>query len=742
MLVLFFYKETFLGLQFSPADDLFITNPWKAVKPPGYLVPSNDLRGDESLIAYPHRVDIVRDIKQFGMPLWQDHTLAGSPNTFSLHSLGAFAYPPFLAFLVLEPATANTILHLSIPLVAGLGMYLLLVRAIRHRAARLLGALAYALNGYLVVWLSAFPLSATVALLPLGIYFAWRFLEDRSWLSGALFGAVVASVIIFSYPPASIIFIVLAAIFVVCWWGQNVKLGTIPALQLGLLGALGVGLSMVALLPTIQELANYTSKAYRAPIVTGIPTRFLANWVLPNIAGSPVAHDWRAIGNYCEYVAYDGLLPLTLAMAGGGVVLYRRFRGNPLLIAALVSTLLGLALAYFGPVIRLVDAHPPFNNLNPPRWNFAVVFGVAVLAASGLDALLSRETRRAASWMVAMASAAVVAAVVVLLWVKRSEFLHGNDFIAQDYRLRLALLLAGVLVLVWIVRGPRREYGAIAVVLVVFVDLFTFGVDFNPAIPGNQMYPQTPALQYLQANSPGYRVLPAGGPFLEDPLNVYGIDVITGYDHFRDDRYIALLGANVSASEQTEWRGTGHLSLGGAVHLDDPVFNVLSVKYAYFPSQMAADPATQATHWRRVYSGTDGLIYENTEVLPKQFVQPDGQAAPVPLDHQPLRPDQDRLTVPGGGRLVWSKAFDPDWKVTINGNPVQPERYMGYLLSVRLPAQTSTVSLSYQPRAYYLGAAISAASLLLLVVLFLVGRARWSRPALSRIAPAGLPSPI
>src|ERR1700737_4563582 len=122
---------------------------------------------------------------------------------------------------------------------------------------------------------------------------------------------------------------------------------------------LGLGLSMVALLPTIQELTNYTSKAFRPPIVTGIPIRFLANWVFPNIAGNPIAHDWRAIGNYCEYVAYDGSLPLILALGGGGLLLHRRFRANPLVNAALVSTALCLVLAYFGPVIRVVDAHPP-----------------------------------------------------------------------------------------------------------------------------------------------------------------------------------------------------------------------------------------------------------------------------------------------------------------------------------------------------------------------------------------------
>src|SRR3984893_4561910 len=184
MLSLFFYKEVFLGRTFSPADLLFVANPWHAVRPADFTHPSNDLRTDQVVIAYPHRIDITADIKRFGLPLWQEHTLAGSAHTFSLHSLGAFAYPPFLAFLLVRPEVADTIVHVSIPLYAGLAMYLLLGRLVIHRSPRLLGALAFALNGYSIVWLSAFPLPAIVASLPLALYLCWRFLEEKNWLHG------------------------------------------------------------------------------------------------------------------------------------------------------------------------------------------------------------------------------------------------------------------------------------------------------------------------------------------------------------------------------------------------------------------------------------------------------------------------------------------------------------------------------------------------------------------------------
>ena len=724
MLAIFFYKEVFLGLRFSPADDLFVAQPWHAVKPPSFLAPSNDLRADETLIGYPHRVDISTDIKRYGLPLWQEHTLVGSANTFSLHSLGAFAYPPFFSFLVFDPETANTILHVSIPGYAGLAMYLLLGRMTRRGLPRLLGALAFALNGYSIVWLSAFPLPAIVASLPLAIYLAWRFLEDSAWLLGALFSAVLAGVLIFSYPPGAVILLTLVAVFVLCWWAQRPRLRTGATLRLGVLGMLGLGVGMVAVWPTIEELSNYTSKQFRGQITGGVPVRFLAHYVFPNIAGNPIAHDWRAIGNYCEYVAYDGSLPLILALGGGGLLLYRRLRANPLPLAALFVGGVSLALVYAGPLIRIVDAHPPFNNINPPRWDFGVVFAIPVLAAYSLDELLSRGRSRAAVWTVAAGAAAVLAAAALLLAIKHHEFLHVDNFITQDYRLRLALLLVGALALTWVVRGPRPDVGAVAALAVVFVDLFTFGVDFNPAIPPGQMYPPTPALRYLQAHVGDYRVLPTNGVFTADDFNVYGIDIITGYDHFRDSGYVALIGDNMSDRDRAFWASTGYFTLGDSLHLDDQVFNSLSVKYAYFADTRRAAPALSATHWQQVYSGPDGLIFENLNVLPRQFVISDGHSAASPIVHNRLRPDQDQLDVAGPGLLVWSKPYTKDWKITVNGRPIEPEPYQGYFLSIRLSGATNNVRLSYEPSAYITGAAISAGSLVVVTGLTATGLVR------------------
>ena len=151
LVLAFFYKEAFLGRVFSPADLLFDFQPWNAQRPAAYVHPSNAVRSDEAFIFFPRREQIASDLAKFGLPLWQDHNFAGSPNTFSINFIGAFVYPPMWSYVFFSPGVANTLLHVPIPLLAALCMYLLLGRLTSHRSVRLLGAIAWGLNGYFIV---------------------------------------------------------------------------------------------------------------------------------------------------------------------------------------------------------------------------------------------------------------------------------------------------------------------------------------------------------------------------------------------------------------------------------------------------------------------------------------------------------------------------------------------------------------------------------------------------------------
>jgi hypothetical protein len=719
LVLAFFYKEAFLGRIFSPADLLYDFPPWTAQRPAAYLHPSNAVRSDEAFIFYPRREQIASDVAKFGIPLWQDHNFAGTPNAFSLNFVGAFVYPPMWSYVFFPPGVANTLLHVPIPLLAALCMYLFLGRLTRHRMVRLVGAMTWGLNGYFIVWLSAFFLPLTLAVLPLALYLADRFLEQRRRWAGIAYALVVGWSFFLGYPPANVILLTFLGIYLAAWLAVDLRARVRRFLEVAALTLIGIGIGGLPIVTGVVQLSQLAQRGGW----TGLPFKDLQTFIFPNTFGNPIAVDWRfPQGNYCEYVAYFGSIPLILAGAGGLAFIARRDFRFPILSAATATGIVAFLLAYqLGPA-SLIGHLPVYGAVSPARWHIGVVFAGVVLGAYALDLLLSGRLPR---WTLLTAGGVVLAAAAVIALVHRHDFVGPDQFLKRDEVLRLLVLLAGATVLAGLL-WFRSTVAALLLTVIVAVDLFTFGVDFNPAIRPADFYPTTPALRYLQAHAPGYRVLVArktGLIWPGDVLPTYGIDSVTGYDHFRDASYVSLLGSNISAEEKSFWQHSGYLTLGQALNLDSPVLDQLSVKYAFFPDQASDYSLPGSDHWQIVYVGADGRILENLQALPRQFLISDA-GSPEPIEHTAQRPDRDQLDVTGPGRLVWSKPNTPDWTVAVDGRGADTTSFGGYFLSVDLPAGPHVVTLDYRPTAYAVGAVISAISLLLIGLIGLAGLAR------------------
>ena len=740
MLALFFYKEIFLGRVFSPSDQLFTYPPWQTVRPIDYQHPSNYVRSDESFIAFPRRFEIAEDVRRYGLPLWQDHTFAGSPNTLGLHVLGGFIYPPMLGYLFLSTALATTLLHLSVPFVAALSMYLLMTRVTRFRLVSLFASLAWALNGYVIVWLSSFTLPLTVGIMPLLIYLAWRFLEERRIIFGASYAVLIGCSLFLAYAPANIIVLAGVAVFGGAWMLGSPRPGVRPLAWLAGLTLLGLGIGGLGLLTDVSQLGPVAAQQFRGE-PTPLPFKNLQTFFFPNVYGNPTAVDWRGtFGNYCENIAYAGGLTMVLAVAWVLLTARRGRRPDPLSTAALAIGSISFALAYAIWPFSLIERLPVLSGVRPARWQIGIVFAGIVLAAMTLDAIGRRAMPR---WPLAAGAGVVGVVAVALLLVHRRDFGGADGFITADYVLRVAILALGAAGLLLLWQRPGAVLALVAGLLA--IDLFSFGVDFNPAISPAELYPPTPAIALLRAHAQGYRVLAAlrgGGLWPGDVLNVYGVDTLTGYDHLRDESFIRLLGANMSPDEVAFWRTTGYLTLGSQLHLEDPVFGLLNVKDVYLPNQDR--PSTVPAGWHSVYTGRDGTILERDQPLPKQFVVSGAQLSPV--DHLPAAPDHDQLNAAGPGLLVWSKPYSPDWQVTVNGRSRPAVRYENFFLAVPLDQGTNTVSVAYRPRVYYLGAALSGLSLLgLIALVFALSRRRRQASAQPPVAgrkKTWIPSPI
>ena len=83
-----------------------------------------------------------------------------------------------------------------------------------------------------------------------------------------------------------------------------------------------------------------------------------------------------------------------------------------------------------------------------------------------------------------------------------------------------------------------------------------------------------------------------------------------------------------------------------------------------------------------------------------------------------------RAGTPGDGYLALMDSYDPDWHVDVDGMPATLMRANGLFRAVHLAPGEHTVTFTYRPRNFYLGAGITALTAVALLAACLLERRR------------------
>ncbi len=328
---------------------------------------------------YPYWHLAAKAIKEGRIPLWNPDLFMGSPLLANVQL--SFFYGvnwPFLVWLTPPQAVKFSIaLHLF---VAGFSAWLLAKKELGLSPwASLFSALSFSAGGFLVAQAEHVNQLEVIAWLPLLILLVRRHLLAAS--------AIVSLMVFAGHLQAFYISLVGAAIYV---------LFSIPNDKgrsfLRLLGALliGIGAAAVQLIPSL-ELATLSIRShglsYQDATAFSLRPFLLAYSLLTPIGFKPeVVFGSRA---FTEYIAYQGILCLLLALAG-----FLSPREKRPWVAL---TLLGLFLAFgrANPFYRLLyEFVPGFSSFRAPaRWMLLYALGLSMLAGIGLDSLRSISLR-------------------------------------------------------------------------------------------------------------------------------------------------------------------------------------------------------------------------------------------------------------------------------------------------------------------------------------------------------------
>lgn len=533
---LFHWRGLQPGYTFLPVDLANQNLPWRGdeIRPL-----QNVLISDPLYQFYPFlntSIETMRDQQQW--PLWNPDIMLGHPSLGD--PLAQPFFPLLLVFGLVFGAARGFAIGLWFLAVLGACLTYGWLRVIRCvPAAAFIGALTYALSGYMITWFETPFWLSTLALLP-GILLAYEVALQWPCLRYAALAALLLGLAIlggqFQFMIGFTLFWGLYAIGR-SWESsrETAKLSYKPILILALVFVLGVLLSSVFLLPAV-ELLGVSRRVVKNGLTDPLPWQQLITLIVPNFYGSPTIPPYYwGMGNYSENTIYAGIVGLLLACAAP--LTQKRF-------FTIYISLMTLVIVYFivgGPGVTWLSWVPGLKYISLHRTNFILPLLVAYLAAQTLSVLK-------VSFKVVLVISALFAGIVLLAFYFDFSSARAHWELLQVEVLKATLLVFFALCFLWLAASSPR-YQTVAqggMMVLVFVDLFLYGAWFNPVGPIEQLLPRPSAVDVLESGNPQRVVaLQRNDQVLFGPnvLSLFNLAEAGGYSSLVIERYYQLVKA-------------------------------------------------------------------------------------------------------------------------------------------------------------------------------------------------------
>jgi len=660
-----------------PVDEVVRGDPYRGVF--GAVESRNPLTNDTVKQILPWMQVVREELRAGRLPLWNRYQFSGYP------LLGNGQSAPFAPIFL---ATLFVPLPGQIVAMAGLKIFLSLIFGwlfLREEgvspAAALFGSAIFAFSVFQTVYLY-YPMATVTSLLPAAAFAVVGCARHgtRRWL---LLLALVAAAIMSSGHPESALHIAIACGVLLLLERRNPVRAIAAAF-------LGLALSAPAWLPVVEQALLSVRAASLAVETRGAFDRNLA-WLFlnPDGFGNPSRGNWQWIYNYSIVApTYLGLLPLALCAAAR--------RGRELALVT-IGVLFFLVAMNWTPIGHAVNAIPPFTLVAMDRLRFVIVFFVAIVAARAVDRVSVR---------VAIASAVLVLAAGWLLHAKWQVTLGWTS----------AAGIAAVL-LFWIAFVLRRELAPVAALGAIVLELFVFNSGFNTLTSRAYYRPPLPILSRLHELTRGepVRIVGHDWTLLPNAAAQYGLEDVRGSDPMALASYARFF-RTIAVDDPSS-------DVLRVQNADSPGLAFLGVRFLLTGPSYTASPA-----WTLRYEGPEGRLYESNGWR-RRFFAPRGDARiGAIVEESPTRIRVD-VEATGPAFIASSQVWAPGWRVD-RGRIVLLD---GTFIGLALPAGRQTITLTYRPRSFAVGCAVS---LLAFGLTWWVWKRSPKRSSLDRAAPS------
>lgn len=747
VLSLVFVYPIFQGLILLPLD-LLVSNysPWNLANT---ILLKNSYMQDSIMQLYPWRHLVYESIQNGIIPFWNPYQFMGMP---FMAGMKPMVFYPLNIFFGLGEITSWHILLLFQLVGAGYFMYLLVKELTNNTTAAVLSGICFAYSSLMVGLLEFGSDGNAIIWLPLFLFAAKKYLDDRKGIWTAIFGIAIAAAVFAGHLQYLGYELLVTCIFILAY-GRKSKARMSTYLRLLLFGVLGFGISAIQLFPSL-EMFRYSyrgiANSYDVFAEGLLKPYQLVRLLAPDFFGHPMTHDLHM--GYIEQCGYFGVVPLFFtvwAMITNRTNWFVRLFSAVFIFGVLFS-LDGIAQLLY--VLRI----PLITSGYGARIFYTALFSGSVLAGLGLFTYLQpgNETKKR-QWLFRY-----IATILIVFGVSfaLTKIIHTPvpSFNNLKFPVGIVLLFAGAGFLYFIVKKRNAALAtilfALAVLGITYFDLFRLGYRFLTFSNTKFLYPDTKVVTFIkeQTQKTLGRVYGLAEPELPSYLGVYSVETYNSLYSMRTGKLLqALDGKDMTSLPVNKYLLNKNENLKYILDLAGTSLIVIdkgkNPASEYFRSSRFEKELT------RVFEDDKFDVYRNDTSIPRFGVfydvrqnVSDGEAlqllqnrlvnldttilidTAIPIELQQgtgsadllsssLNSQTFRVQTDKPALLYVSDAFFPGWKAIVNGKEKQIYRTNYNFRSVLVPSGNSEVVFTYQPTHWPVYVGISIVSVLLIL---------------------------
>ncbi len=701
----------------------------------------NTAISDAFSLLLPHRILVMEAFRNFQWPLWNPYSFSGYPLLANWQS--APFNPLNILMLIFGDVIGFGLIVAVQPILAFTGMFLFLRNIKVTKSGSFIGAVSFALGGFMMTNLTSATTSFIFGLTPLGLFIVNKFLETSK--SRYLIGLSLLTFCILTggfFQPAfyALLLIGSYAILESLKKKERQKLMKISAWIL-----LGAALAAIQLVPVI-ELLGLSIRSVDQNILEYsfglLPLKNIFTFMAPDFFGNPTKGNFFGFLQYQEVSGYLGVVALMLAIAG---LTIRKKDYRQKFFAGIF--LIALGLAFENPASKLIyDIKLPLLSTGyASRWLIPASFAGSALAAFGYDHA-SRKTK------IKFAFGVLMILGFAYFWINGGGFTATEIQVAKrNLILPFIISLSGLLIFTL----PKKIAGVL-ICLVVLFDMGRYTVKFTPLVNSEYGTRKIEFLTRLKNRAGIYRVISEPGIMPANTWIYPRVYSVGGYDPLLYKDYEVWFRA-LDIGNNPNLPIDGNLGNGWMTrylnvnNTDSPLLDLAGVKYLLtlkldrYGKERKEGEITEKLLVKYTPVEKEGVtaLLENKSVMPRAMLYYQAQSElndtkalerlAAGLDFRSkllLKTDtitnfesdpEDSVAVTKyssndveikaitkyGAYLFLSDTYFPGWHVSINGKESEIIRADGIFRAVKLSPGESEVKFWYYPESFKTGLAIT-----------------------------------